>query len=83
MTTHLDLDNAIIDDREKGIYRANRSIFTDEELFELEMKHIFEGNWLYLAHESQVPNPGGTTSPPTSVGSRSSSPVARTASSTR
>ncbi|WP_433913774.1 Rieske 2Fe-2S domain-containing protein [Brevibacterium litoralis] len=22
------------------------------------MKHIFEGNWLYLAHESQIPNPG-------------------------
>jgi phenylpropionate dioxygenase-like ring-hydroxylating dioxygenase large terminal subunit len=21
-----------------------------EELFELEMKHIFEGNWIYLAH---------------------------------
>jgi benzoate/toluate 1,2-dioxygenase subunit alpha len=23
------------------------------------MTHIFEGNWIYLAHESQVPNPGG------------------------
>ena len=22
------------------------------------MKHIFEGDWVYLAHESQVPNPG-------------------------
>ena len=22
------------------------------------MKHIFEGNWIYLAHESQLPNPG-------------------------
>ena len=21
------------------------------------MKHIFEGNWIYLAHESQIPNP--------------------------
>ena len=20
------------------------------------MKHIFEGNWIYLAHESQIPN---------------------------
>ena len=58
MSTHLDLDQAVIDDRESGIYRANRSIFTDEELFELEMKHIFEGNWVYLAHESQVENPG-------------------------
>ena len=58
MTAHFDLDNAIIEDHENGIYRAHRSIFTDEELYELEMKHIFEGNWIYLAHESQLPNPG-------------------------
>lgn len=30
-------------------------MFTSEELFELEMKYIFEGNWIYLAHESQLP----------------------------
>ena len=52
------LSDAVVEDREAGIYRANRRIFTDEEVFELEMKHIFEGNWIYLAHESQVPNPG-------------------------
>ena len=52
------LADAVIDDAEAGVYRANRSIFTDEEIFELEMKHIFEGNWVYLAHESQLPNPG-------------------------
>jgi benzoate/toluate 1,2-dioxygenase alpha subunit len=56
--TRVDLDTAVVEDREQGIYRANRAIFTDEELFELEMTHIFEGNWIYLAHESQVPNPG-------------------------
>src|SRR5690606_39092640 len=52
------LADAVVEDREAGVYRANRRIFTDEEIFELEMKHIFEGNWIYLAHESQVPNPG-------------------------
>ncbi len=52
------LSDAVIDDREAGVYRANRRIFTDEEIFELEMKYIFEGNWIYLAHESQIPNPG-------------------------
>ncbi|MGH3643083.1 MAG: Rieske 2Fe-2S domain-containing protein, partial [Mycobacterium sp.] len=52
------LDTAVIDDPDAGIFRANRRIFTDEDVFELEMKHIFEGNWIYLAHESQVPNPG-------------------------
>ena len=29
-------------------------MFTSEDLFDLEMKHIFEGNWIYLAHESQI-----------------------------
>lgn len=40
MTTSFDrvsevLDDAVIDDREAGLYRANRRIFTDEEVFEL------------------------------------------------
>lgn len=52
------IDEAIVDDHDSGTFRADRSIFTDEEIFELEMKHIFEGNWLYLAHESQIPEPG-------------------------
>ena len=46
----------LIEDKEKGDYRLHRSAFTDEALFELEMKHIFEGNWIYLAHESQIPD---------------------------
>jgi len=45
------------EDPEKGIYRMRRDVFMDEDLFELEMKHIFEGNWVYVAHESQIPNP--------------------------
>lgn len=52
------LTDAVVERPEEGIYRAKRQIFTDEEIFELEMKHIFEGNWVYLAHESQVPNVG-------------------------
>jgi benzoate/toluate 1,2-dioxygenase alpha subunit len=52
------LADAVIDDADAGIYRTNRRIFTDDEIFELEIKHIFEGNWIYLAHESQVPDPG-------------------------
>lgn len=50
------INTALVEDSERGIYRARRDMFTDPELFELEMKHIFEGNWIYLAHESQLPN---------------------------
>ncbi len=52
------LADAVIDDSEAGVFRVNRRIFTDDDVFELEMKHIFEGNWVYLAHDSQIPNPG-------------------------
>lgn len=52
------INNALVIDKEKGIYQCNRAIFTDESLFELEMKAIFEGNWIYLAHESQIAEPG-------------------------
>lgn len=48
------LDTLVQKDKEKGLFRCKREMFTSEELFELEMKYIFEGNWIYLAHESQL-----------------------------
>ena len=50
------LSTAVVDDEAAGIFRCRRDIFTNPDLFELEMKHIFENNWVYLAHESQIPN---------------------------
>jgi len=50
------MDDFLVEDHQTGDHRLHRSAFTDEALFELEMKHIFEGNWIYLAHESQIPN---------------------------
>lgn len=52
------LANAVVDDPKAGKYHVSRRTFTDEEIFELEMKYLFERNWVYLAHEVQVPNPG-------------------------
>ncbi|KQX25619.1 MULTISPECIES: Rieske 2Fe-2S domain-containing protein [unclassified Sphingomonas] len=49
------IEGAVIEDRERGVYRCRRDIFTDPEMFELEMKHLFEGNWVFLAHDSQIP----------------------------
>ncbi|OYX14545.1 MAG: benzoate 1,2-dioxygenase large subunit [Rhizobiales bacterium 32-66-8] len=51
------IESALEDDAASGVFRVARDIFTDPELFELEMTHIFEGNWIYLAHESQVAKP--------------------------
>jgi benzoate/toluate 1,2-dioxygenase alpha subunit len=51
------LDTAIVDDPATGVFRCRRDVFTNPDLFDLEMKHIFESNWIYLAHESQIPEP--------------------------
>lgn len=48
------LDTLVQKDKEQGLFRCRREMFTSQELFDLEMKHIFEGNWIYLAHESQL-----------------------------
>ena len=37
--------------------RVHRLIYTDPAVFDIEMTHIFGGTWVYLAHESQIPNP--------------------------
>ncbi|ANX04680.1 aromatic ring-hydroxylating oxygenase subunit alpha [Immundisolibacter cernigliae] len=51
--------NTWIDDRiSEGVFDVNRDVYLNPELFELEMKHIFEASWLYLCHESQIPNAG-------------------------
>src|SRR5690625_4613580 len=52
------IETGVQEDPAEGIHRVDRQIFTDEEIFELEMEHIFEGNWVYLAHESQLPEIG-------------------------
>ncbi len=51
-----DPSHGIEDNLEKGVCRVDRSIFTDPELFELEMEQIWESSWVYLAHESQIPD---------------------------
>ena len=50
------LDTALVEDSADGLFRCDRAIFTDAGFFELEMRYLFEGNWVYLAHESQIPN---------------------------
>jgi phenylpropionate dioxygenase-like ring-hydroxylating dioxygenase large terminal subunit len=49
--------NLVIDQVDQGIFEVNRDVFRDEEVFSWEMQYIFEGSWIYLAHESLLPNP--------------------------
>lgn len=47
----------VVDDPHDGVFTVDRNIFTAPAIFDLEMKYIFEGTWIYLAHESQLPKP--------------------------
>lgn len=38
--------------------QIHRDIYLDKEIFDLEMKHLFNSAWIYVGHESQIPNTG-------------------------
>jgi len=38
--------------------RVHRSVYTDPAIFALEMERIFSRAWVYVGHDSQVPEPG-------------------------
>jgi phenylpropionate dioxygenase-like ring-hydroxylating dioxygenase large terminal subunit len=41
-----------------GDYRVHRTAYVDPAVFEAEMTRIFGGTWVYLLHESEIPDPG-------------------------
>jgi phenylpropionate dioxygenase-like ring-hydroxylating dioxygenase large terminal subunit len=43
-------------DLEHGL--IGRRIFSDPEIYDLELERVFRRSWLFLAHETQIPLPG-------------------------
>ena len=39
---------------EDNVFRVARAMFTEPELFDLEMELVFEKNWIYACHESEI-----------------------------
>ena len=56
------LDNdpvSLVDDRvSEGVFRVDRSVYTDQLIFDLEMERVFGRGWVFLCHESQIPDVG-------------------------
>ena len=47
-----------VDDRPgEGVFRVHRDVYSDPEIFELEMKYIFERTWNFLTVETQLAKP--------------------------
>src|SRR6266550_2217779 len=49
-------DFAPMVDTESGL--VDRRIFSNEEIYRLELEQIFARAWNFMAHDSQIPNPG-------------------------
>ncbi|MFM9882931.1 MAG: aromatic ring-hydroxylating oxygenase subunit alpha [Burkholderiales bacterium] len=50
-----DLDQFVIDRVADGEFNVHRDLFRDPLLFDLEMRYIFEGTWVFLGLASQAP----------------------------
>jgi len=47
--------NSLVD-ADKGL--LNRSIFIDQDIYQQELERIFARCWLFLCHDSQIPQTG-------------------------
>ena len=54
----MDVDKLVYDHPELGRFRVHRSAVMSPRIHELERRRIFDRCWLYLGHESEVPEPG-------------------------
>ena len=44
------------EDLQKGLVPAK--IFGSQEIYDLELRQIFAKSWVFVGHESEIPNPG-------------------------
>lgn len=52
------LERAVLDDQDNGRFRVHRSVFTSQAILELERRVLFDRNWLYACHASEIAEPG-------------------------
>ena len=54
----MNVNELIIDDRERGTFRVHRSLMRSTEVFQQEQTQIFNRCWLYVGHASEVETVG-------------------------
>jgi benzoate/toluate 1,2-dioxygenase alpha subunit/2,4,5-trichlorophenoxyacetic acid oxygenase 1 len=53
----IDVTRCVDDRPADGVFRVGREAFTSREIFELELRHVFESTWVFVGLESQVRSP--------------------------
>lgn len=54
----MDLHKLIYEDAAGGIFRVHRSALTSQSIMQREKERIFDRCWLYVGHDSELPEPG-------------------------
>ena len=39
-------------------HQVHRDVYTSQEVYRLEMRHLFANAWVFVGHDSQTPNKG-------------------------
>ncbi|MBV1906332.1 MAG: aromatic ring-hydroxylating dioxygenase subunit alpha [Pseudomonadales bacterium] len=48
----------VLENRGQSLFQVNRRVFVDDKILTLEERRIFDKCWLYIGHESELPEPG-------------------------
>ncbi|MFW7347760.1 MAG: aromatic ring-hydroxylating oxygenase subunit alpha [Pigmentiphaga sp.] len=52
-----DLTDCVVDETDRGVFTVHRDVYRDPDIFELEMRYIFERSWVFLGIEDQIAKP--------------------------
>ncbi|MEL0083432.1 MAG: Rieske (2Fe-2S) protein, partial [Gammaproteobacteria bacterium] len=55
--SYIDFDELIQEDPQTG-FRINHHLYKDEALFQAEMERIYYRGWVYIGHDSEIPDAG-------------------------